>query len=309
MFSSTSRPRTLFPHPLPTRLLKRVVYLGSALCLASIPLGWAQPQGAGAALPQVQVSLSPSSAQTLQNDIGALRELLNEGYYALAAQVEGPRVVRQFPESAEAQLLYARALFLTGNTEEAAAILEAAVLEVAALEAARERSPGKGGAASLVHEVAHLDALVRAARGDTEGAAELLRHTFQEAPSYALAMDWGRTAWQGGLTEEAMRAYRAAMTTPAGQHQPWPTLNLARLQLLQSEFEAAIDTLGTTLDLLEAETSPFPSPAYIEAFYRLGEAYEALGEREQAVSNYQAARSADPDYTPAADALERLENP
>lgn len=293
VFPSTSRPRTPFPRPQLTHLwLTSAVYLGSALCLASIPLGWAQPQPE----PNLQ-QVSARSAQSLQNEVGSLRDLLDEGYYALAAQVEGPRVLGQFPESAEAQLLYARALLLTGNTEEAAG----------ALEAAREHSTGASGA--LTHELAHFEALVRAARGDTEGASEQLRRTFEEAPSYALAMDWGRSAWQGGLLEEATRAYRAAATTPLGQNQPWPTLNLARLQLLQSDFGAAIDSLGTTLDILETEIGPLPSPAYIEAFYRLGEAYEALGDREQAVSNYQAARSADPDYTPAADALERLGNP
>lgn len=233
-------------------------------------------------------------APSLQRELSALRDLLAEGYYALAAQVEGPRVVGAFPESAEAQLLYARALLLVGNPDAAGGAL--AAIDPAAHPA-------------LTHEIAHLGALVRAAEGDTVGAAEALQATFQAAPSYAVAMDWGQVAWQGGHFGEAERAYRAAMATPRGREEPWPTLNLARLQMVQGRFEEALESLNTTLDILEDETGPLPSPAYVEAFYRLGEAHEALGDLEGAVSNYQAATSADPDYTPAEEALRRLGSP
>lgn len=165
------------------------------------------------------------------------------------------------------------------------------------------------GSAPQAPDALHLSALVRAAQGDTEGAAELLRAAFETSPSYDVAMDWGQVAWQGGHFEEAERAYRAAMTTPKGRHEPWPTLNIARLQLMQGRFEEAVESLNTTLDILEDDTALLPSPAYIEAFYRLGEAHEALGDLEGAVSHYQAARSVDPDFAPAREALRRLGSP
>ncbi|MDQ3459156.1 MAG: tetratricopeptide repeat protein [Deinococcota bacterium] len=51
-----------------------------------------------------------------------------------------------------------------------------------------------------------------------------------------------------------------------------------------------------------------PHPAYVEAFYLLGEAYEALGQREDARANYYAALSADPIHQPSRIALNRLED-
>jgi tetratricopeptide (TPR) repeat protein len=235
--------------------------------------------------------LAAAATPTLQGELNALRELLAEGYYALAAQVEGPRVVEAFPESLEAHLLYARALLLVGNPDAAGEVLSDL------------------GSTSQRPDALHLNALVRAAQGDTEGATELLRAAFEASPSYDVAMDWGQVAWQGGHLEEAERAYRAATTTPEGQREPWPTLNVARLQLVQGRFGEAIESLNATLDLLENDTALLPSPAYIEAFYRLGEAHEALGDLEGAVSHYQAARSVDPDFAPAREALQRLGSP
>lgn len=49
-----------------------------------------------------------------------------------------------------------------------------------------------------------------------------------------------------------------------------------------------------------------PTPAYVEAYYRLGEAYEQLGDLARAEANYRAARTADPNYAPAVQALDRL---
>ncbi len=53
-----------------------------------------------------------------------MRALLQEGLYALAAQVEGPELVRALPESAEAHYLYAKALYLTGDLATAEAQLK-----------------------------------------------------------------------------------------------------------------------------------------------------------------------------------------
>lgn len=243
----------------------------------------------------IHLSGYSSVAWAQPDGVAALRELLDGGYYALAAQVEGPQAVEADPRNAEARLLYARALYLVGNLEAAGSQLEQARTLPATPELGRA--------------ITHLRALVGAAQGDPEGAARLLAQVFRAAPDYEVAMDWGQVAWQAGDLEAALRAYRAAAGTPAGQREPWPSLNTARLQLQQGDFGGAIATLETTLTLLEGDPSPRPSPAYAEAFYRLGQAHEARGEVEEAVSNYQAARSVDPDYAPAEAALERLAAP
>ncbi len=230
-----------------------------------------------------------------QGEPTALRDLLNGGYYALAAEVEGPRAVQAAPQNAEAHLLYARSLYLVGNLTNAQTQLGKAK-ELATTPQQRR-------------SVTHLDALVRAAQGDAARAARLLEGIFGVAPDYQVAMDWGQVAWQGGDLEAALRAYRAAAATPKGQNEPWPTLNAARLLIQQGRYETALEPLETTLTRLEGDPSLRPSPAYAEVFYRLGQVHEALGGVQEAISNYQAARSADPDYTPAAEALTRLGEP
>jgi len=240
---------------------------------------------------------APGAAWAQPDSVAALRELLSGGFYALAAQVEGPRVVEAQPRNAEARLLYARALYLVGNLGAAGSQLERAETLT--------RSP------ELARAVTHLSALVQAAEGDTKSAERLLAQTFRAAPDYQLAMAWGQVAWQGGNLETALRAYQAAAATPKGRREPWPSLNSARLQLQKGDFSGAIASLETTLTLLEQDPnpSPRPSPAYAEAFYRLGQAHEAQAEIQEARSNYQAARSVDPDYAPAEVALERLGTP
>lgn len=227
--------------------------------------------------------------------VAALRELLSGGYYALAAQVEGPQVVEAYPESAEAHLLYARALFLVSNHDGASRQLTRAKTHPTTPELGRD--------------LTHLEALVRAAQGDTANAARLLGRVFRAAPDYRVAMDWAQVAWQGGDLETALRAYRAAADTPQGEAEPWPSLNIARLLLQQGHFSEALAPLERTLTILEQDVSALPSPAYAETFYRLGQVHEALGEVAEAVSNYQAAANADPDYVPAETALLRLNRP
>ena len=236
--------------------------------------------------------LSSSWAQT---EPAALKDLLDGGYYALAAQVEGPRAVSAAPQSFTAHLLYAKALYLVGNAENAQTQVNKA--EMLAQTPQQRRS------------AVHLDALVKAAQGDAASATRLLEGVFGAAPSYQVAMDWGQVAWQGEDLRAALRAYRAAAKTPGGRAEPWPTLNVARVLLQQGRYQAALAPLETTLTRLEQDPSPRPSPAYAETFYRLGQAHEALGSVQEAVSNYSAARSADPDYTPATDALARLGAP
>ncbi len=237
--------------------------------------------------------LGTALAQLEADSVASLRELLAGGYYALAAQVDGPQVVRAHPGSSEAHLLYARALYFVGNLEAASEQLN--------------QAKQLAGTPDLTHDATHLDALLRAAEGNPERAVELLAALFGTTRRYEVAMDWGLVAWQSGDLETALEAYRAAARTPSGQREPWPTLNAARLLLLQKDFPEAIRALESTLTILEADPNPRPSPAYAEAFYRLGEAHEALGETDDAISNYQAAQSVDPNYVQAQTALERLE--
>ena len=244
--------------------------------------------------------ISVASAQNVQpaatSPLEEVRTLLQEGLYALAAQVEGPQLIEAMPESAEAHYLYAKALYLTGDLATAQTQLE----EV--------RAQGEPKA-----EYAQLEALIAAARGDLVGAQSLLEATLEQSPSYEIAMDLGRVAWQAGDFEGARRAYERAATMPEGEREPWPHLHRAKLLALEGKYEESIKVWNNALNVLDrlsladAEAgNALPSPAYVEAFYGLGEAYEALGETEQAASNYSAALAADPSFEAANEALERL---
>ena len=245
--------------------------------------------------------ISVASAQSVQptapSSLDEVRTLLQEGLYALAAQVEGPQLIEAMPESAEAHYLYAKALYLTDDLATAETQLE----EV------RVRGEPKA-------EYTQLEALIAAARGDLMGAQSLLEATLEQTPSYEIAMDLGRVAWQAGNFEKARRAYERASTTPEGEREPWPYLHRARLLALEGAYEESIKVWNNALNVLDTLSSAdveaantLPSPAYVEAFYGLGEAYEALGESEQAASNYSAALAADPSFEAANKALGRLE--
>ena len=250
------------------------------------------------------LSTSLAYAQTAPA-LDEMRTLLQEGLYALAAQVEGPELVQSLPENAEAHYLYARALYLTGDLATAEAQLE----EVRALSEAEGESQGEPKP-----EYAQLGALIAAAQGDPTRAQALLETTFAQTPNYNVAMDLGRVAWQAGDFERALRAYRAAAQTPRGGREPWPHLHEARLLALNGNYEESIKVWNNALNVLDSlslernnAANALPSPAYVEAFYGLGEAYEALGEFEQAAANYDAALAADPSFEPATQALTRLE--
>ena len=222
-----------------------------------------------------------------------MRTLLGEGLYALAAQVEGPELVRTFPDSAEARYLYAKALYLTGDLAGAEAQLEEVPADVS--------EP----------EYTQLRALIAAASGNLIRAQTLLEETFAQNPSYDVAMDLGRVAWQAGDFERALNAYEAAARTPRGETAPWSYLHRARLLALRGDYEESIKVWNEALNVLDSDIAEdggdaLPSPAYVEAFYGLGEAYEALGELREAAANYDAALAADPSFEPALEALRRL---
>ena len=204
----------------------------------------------------ISVALAQSVQPAATSPLEEVRTLLQEGLYALAAQVEGPQLIEAMPESAEAHYLYAKALYLTGDL----ATAETQLKEV------RARGEPKA-------EYARLEALIAAARGDLVGAQALLEATLAQTPSYEIAMDLGRVAWQAGNFEKARRAYERASTTPEGEREPWPHLHRARLLALEGEYEESIKEWNNalnvldTLSLADAEAaSALPSPAYVEAF-------------------------------------------
>ena len=227
-----------------------------------------------------------------QSAFDEMRSNLEQGYYAIAAQVLGPNLIQNYPESADAHFLYAQALYLTGNPEAAREALERA------LELAPEAPP----------EYERLRGLLLAAEGNAEEAASLLRSAFEVSQDYATALDWGRIAWQAGDYEQALEAFSAAAATDAGQRDLWAQLNRGRILKAQKRYPEAIEAFNQAIATFEANDpgDNLPSPGYVEAFFRLGEIYEAMGELGQARSFYEAARSADPNYSPAISALERL---
>ena len=223
-----------------------------------------------------------------------IRDLIDRGYYNSAAQLNGPELIAEYPDVPEAHFLYAKALYLTGDVAAARARLDHAI-ELAGNE--------------VDPEMVHLNGLLRAAEGDAAGALRALRTAFVRSGRYSHAMDWGRVAWQVGEYQDAIDAFTAAADTPRGARELWPHLNRGRILIYLGETELATDALREAISVFEAVDpggARPPSPGYVEAFFRLGQAYEALGRLEEAETYYRAARSTDPNYTPAAAALDRI---
>lgn len=221
-----------------------------------------------------------------------MRSLLEQGYFNSAARLNGPELVARFPGVGEAHYLYARALFLTGDAAGAAASLDVAV----------------GLLGELEPEVVNLQGLVRAELGDPDSALRALQVAFVRGREYEFAMDWGRVAWQFGRYEEAISAFEAAAGTPRGSRELWPLIDKGRLLVLLGRLDEAVETFNAAIDVFEAhdQGGSRPTPAYVEAYFRLGEAFERLGDVRRAELNYRAARTADPNYVPAVQALDRL---
>lgn len=226
-------------------------------------------------------------------EFAQMEALLAQGYYNSAARLNGPELVARFPDEGRAHFLFARALYLTGDLERAASALDRAI----ALEG--DADPA----------IVNLQGLLRAATGDPVGALRALQNAFLRSRDYRFAMDWGRVAWQAGRYDEAIAAFDAAADTERGRAELWPYVDKGRLLMYAGRLDEAIASFNAAIDVFEAtdpgEARP-GSPAYVEAYYRLGEAYELLGEVDRAEVNYRAARSADPNYGPAIQALDRL---
>ena len=237
-----------------------------------------------------------------QDALSEMRALLDGGSYYYAAQVAGPALVAANPEAPETHFLYSRALYLTGDAEGAAAQLEAA-----------RRLSGSDTPAYL-----WLDGLLAAAAGDLEEGERRLERAFSEGrtgeaaygTAYEMAMDWGRVAWQRGNAEGALSAFEAAAATERGQQEPWPELSRGRLLMYEGDFDGAVKAFERAITVFEEnDTSAegLPSPAYVEAYYRLGQVYELTGDADTAARHYEFARISDPNYAPALEALARLE--
>lgn len=238
------------------------------------------------------VSLAAFAAAQV-NAFSQMRSLIEQGYYNSAARLNGPELVRSFPDDPDAHYLYARALYLTGDLAAAQVQLDAAV--------------SLSGESVPAH--AHLQGLLRAAAGDAAGAIRLLQNAFLRTSDYVIAMDWGRVAWQAARYSEAIEAFEGAAATARGRTELWPHLDKGRVLMLMDRPTEAIAAFEEAIDVFErtdrGDARP-GSPAYVEAYFRLGEAYEALGDASSAETHYRAARSADPNYGPAISALDRL---
>lgn len=227
-----------------------------------------------------------------------LRDQLERGLYSSAARVTGPALVLALPDDAEARYLFSKALYLVGDTAEAER-------QLSLIPAAAELA-----SAADYH---HLAGLLIAAAGDANGALPELARAFELSRSYLHAMDWALIAWQAQDHAVALQVYSLAAATERGHREPWPYLNQGRLLLIMERFQEAINAFEEAIRVFEATDTGDgrPSPAYVEAFYRLGlihqRLYEQNGsaeERRLAENHYQAALSADPNYMPALAALE-----
>lgn len=223
-----------------------------------------------------------------------MRDLLDGGYYNSAAQLNGPDLIAKYPDDPESHYLYARALYLTGNLIDAKSQIDLTTSLA-------------GATADPSYD--HLAALLQAATGDPQGAMRPLQNAFLRTQDYDYAMDWGRVAWQAGAYDEALQAFTAAEGVATGADAMWPRLDRGRLLMFLGRPQDAIPEFNSAIDVFEATdtggTRP-GSPAYVESFYRLGEAHEALGDFDKAETNYRSARTADPNYAPAIAALDRL---
>jgi tetratricopeptide (TPR) repeat protein len=240
----------------------------------------------------VGAGLAAAQAQPSASELRQMQDLLDQGYYNSAARLNGPDLVSRFPDSGEAHYLYARALYLTTEWSRAATHLQRA------LDLVGDSDP----------RLVNLQGLIRAAEGDAAGALRALQNAFLRSRDYGFAMDWGRVAWQAGQYVEAIQAFDAAAQTEHGARELWPHIDKGRLLMLLGRHAEAIQAFSHALDVFEA-TDPGgsrPTPAYVEAYFRLGEAYESQGDLARAEVNYRAARTADPNYTPAVQALDRL---
>ena len=228
-----------------------------------------------------------------QPSVADMRSYIEEGFYASAARVNGPSLVEAYPDDPEAHYLYAYALYLTGNYPRARQELDTAL----ALNPPSDDPD---------YEL--LNGLLRATEGNIEGALRSLRNAFIRSQAYDVAVAWGRVAWQAGDYETALEAYTAATTTEQGADEGWSYLNQGRMLKALGRYTEAAEAFQNAIRVFEANDLGIGqlSPGFVEAYFRLGEVFEALDDPREAKANYDAALGADPNYVPARAALDRL---
>jgi tetratricopeptide (TPR) repeat protein len=237
-------------------------------------------------------------AQEASDPFADMEQLLAEGRYALATQVEGPALVSRFANDPYAHYLYAQALYLVGDVEAAQGALAEALANMDTTDAA---------ALPLVT----LQGKLAAAQGELTRAQTLLRDVFERQPDYASASNWGQVAWQAANYDVALEAFRAAQDYAATTEETASALlNYARVLRLSDQPEEAVRVLENLLDILDAQViTELPPPAYAQAFLLLGTIYQDQGDIAKARANYEAARLADPNAVAATVALEQLPAP
>ncbi len=237
-------------------------------------------------------------AQEASDPFADMEQLLAEGRYALATQVEGPALVSRFADDPYAHYLYAQALYLVGDVEAAQGALAEALANMDTTDAA---------ALPLVT----LQGKLAAAQGELTRAQTLLRDVFERQPDYASASNWGQVAWQAANYDVALEAFRAAQDYAATTEETASALlNYARVLRLSDQPEEAVRVLENLLDILDAQViTELPPPAYAQAFLLLGTIYQDQGDIAKARANYEAARLADPNAVAATVALEQLPAP
>ena len=221
------------------------------------------------------------------------RELLAGGHYHSAARINGPDLIADYPTDPEAYYLYANALYFGGDVAEAEQQLEQAFALAAEPPAT----------------YLWLRGLIRSSQGRLPDALNDLRAAYQREQTYDIAMTLGTIGWQLAEFEIALEAFAAASETTRGKRELWPYLAAGRVHLALQHYDDALQAFTTAIDIFEAHDTGslgLPSPGYVEAFYRLGQTYEALGNYTQAEVQYRAARSSDPNYAPAIAGLDRL---
>ena len=141
--------------------------------------------------------LAVGHAQEASDPFADMEQLLTEGRYALASQVEGPALVSRFADDPYAHYLYAEALYLVGDVDAAELSLAEALANIDTTTAA-----------ALPYLT--LQGKLAAAQGDVQRAQTLLREVFARQANYASASNWGQVAWQAADYEAAREAFRQA---------------------------------------------------------------------------------------------------
>ena len=234
-------------------------------------------------------------AQEEPEPFADMEQLLAEGRYALASQVEGPALVNRFADDPYAHYLYAQALYLVGDIAAAESTLSEALASIDMNDV-------------LALPYLTLQGKLAAAQGEVDRAQTLLREVFERQPNYEHASNWGQVAWQAADYEAAREAFQRAQDyADTTEETASALLNYARVLRLSDQPEEAVRVLEQLLDILDAQAiTELPPPAYAQAFLLLGAIYQDQGDISRARANYEAARLADPNAVAATVALEQL---